>query len=234
MSPRTHPPHHVLSGPGTAVRPETTVGTDHVLCLTFDDGPHPVHTPRLLDVLAANDVRAVFFLQGDQVAHHPELVRRIIAGGHALGNHGMHHDDMSTWTPGRIASDLLETNAVIRRAVPHSRVSYFRAPYGNWGQTPTVATALGMRPIGWQLDVTDWDPPGTDELTRRLTEGVTPGAVVLLHDGGGDRSQTVDAVDLVIAPLRAHGWRFALPPPDPAPAAPPGALPSTAGTAPRA
>ncbi|TCB92145.1 polysaccharide deacetylase family protein [Micromonospora zingiberis] len=216
MSARTSPPpspRHTTSGPGAAVRPETTIGTDHVLCLTFDDGPHPVHTPRLLDVLAAHDVPAVFFLQGDQAARHPDLVRRITAAGHALGNHGMHHDDMSGWPAGRIASDLLETNAVIRRAVPQARVPYFRAPYGAWGQTPPVATALGMRPMGWQLAVTDWALPGTDELVRRLTDGVTPGAVVLLHDGGGDRRQTVDAVDLVIAPLRAHGWRFALPPP---------------------
>ncbi|MEU6023134.1 polysaccharide deacetylase family protein [Micromonospora sp. NPDC047134] len=216
MSPRTSPPPtapHSRSAPGVAACPEVTIGTDRVLCLTFDDGPHPVHTPRLLEVLAGHDVPAVFFLQGDQAAKYPDLVRRIIAAGHALGNHSMHHDDMSDWTLGRIASDLLETNAVIRRAVPQTPLPYFRAPYGAWGQTPTVATALGMRPMGWQLAVTDWVPPGTDELARRLTEGVTPGAVVLLHDGGGDRSQTVEAVDAVIPSLRADGWQFALPPP---------------------
>ncbi|MEV6690903.1 polysaccharide deacetylase family protein [Micromonospora sp. NPDC051196] len=221
MSSRTSPPlapQHASSGPGIAACPEATIGTDRVLCLTFDDGPHPVHTPRLLDVLAAHDVPAVFFLQGNQAARYPELVRRITAAGHALGNHSMHHDDMSDWTLGRIASDLLETNAIIRRAVPHAPLPYFRAPYGAWGQSPTVATALGMRPMGWQLAVTDWVPPGTDELARRLTDGVTPGAVVLLHDGGGDRSQTVDAVDLVIPQLRAGGWQFALPPPACAPA----------------
>ncbi|MEG3637427.1 polysaccharide deacetylase family protein [Micromonospora palythoicola] len=193
------------------VRPTEVIGTDRVVCLTFDDGPHPEHTPRLLDVLAAHHVRAVFFLQGDRVIEHPELVRRIVAAGHALGNHSMHHHDMGSWAAGRIASDLLETNAVIRHAVPHVRVPYFRAPYGAWGQTPGVATALGMRPMGWRLAVTDWEPPGTDELLRRLVEGVAPGAVVLLHDGGGDRSQTVDAVDRAIPALHAEGWHFALP-----------------------
>ncbi|MDG4798904.1 polysaccharide deacetylase family protein [Micromonospora sp. WMMD1082] len=207
-------PHPAASGQRTEpppVRPAEVVGSDHVVCLTFDDGPHPVHTPRLLDILAAHRVRAVFFLQGDRVIEHPEVVRRIAAAGHALGNHGMHHDNMSAWTAGRIASDLLETNAVVRHAVPQARVPYFRAPYGAWGQTPTVATALGMRPMGWRLEVADWEPPGTDELLRRLTEGVVPGAVVLLHDGGGDRSQTVDAVDRAIPVLRASGWRFTLP-----------------------
>ncbi len=215
MSPSRHtlrsPQLTTASGPGAAVRPVEAIGTEHVVCLTFDDGPHPVHTPRLLDVLAAHDVRAVFFLQGDQAAGHHDLVRRITAAGHAFGNHGMHHDDMSGWAAGRIASDLLQTTAVIRQAVPHAQVPWFRAPYGAWGQTPTVATALGMRPMGWRLAVTDWEPPGTGELVRRLTEGVSPGAVVLLHDGGGDRSQTVDAVDRVIPALRAQGWRFALP-----------------------
>ncbi|PZG22553.1 xylanase [Micromonospora craterilacus] len=214
MALRTHPPlatHRARSGPDATVRPVETIDTDHVLCLTFDDGPHPVHTPRLLDVLAGHQVHAVFFLQGNRVTEHPDVVRRIAGAGHALGNHGMRHDDMGAWTAGRIASDLLETNAVIRQAVPYAPVPYFRAPYGAWGQTPTVATALGMRPMGWQLAVTDWEPPGTDELVRRLTEGVAPGAVVLLHDGGGDRSQTVDAVDRVIPALRADGWHFALP-----------------------
>ncbi|GIJ24619.1 chitooligosaccharide deacetylase NodB [Micromonospora lutea] len=187
------------------------IGTERAMCLTFDDGPHPEHTPHLLDILAAHHVRAIFFVQGDRVIEHPELVRRIVAAGHALGNHSMHHDDMGSWTAGRIASDLLETNAVIRHAVPHIRVRYFRAPYGAWGQTPGVATALGMRPMGWRLAVTDWEPPGTDELLRRLIEGVAPGAVVLLHDGGGDRSQTVDAVDRAIPALHADGWRFNLP-----------------------
>ncbi|MFI7022264.1 polysaccharide deacetylase family protein [Micromonospora sp. NPDC049900] len=192
-------------------RPVEVIDTGRVLCLTFDDGPHPVHTPRLLDVLAGHDVRAVFFLRGDQVVRYPEVVRRITAEGHVLGNHGMRHDDMSGWAAGRIASDLLETNAVIRQAVPYTRVGYFRAPYGAWGQTPTVAAALGMRPMGWRLAVTDWEPPGTEELLRRLTDGAAPGAVVLLHDGGGDRSQTVDAVDRFVPSARTAGWTFALP-----------------------
>ncbi|BCJ57657.1 polysaccharide deacetylase family protein [Micromonospora endophytica] len=210
QSPRT--PHPTTAaGPGPAVRPVEAIGTEQVVCLTFDDGPHPVHTPRLLDVLAAHEAPAVFFLQGDQAGRHPELVRRITAAGHLLGNHGMHHDDMSGWAASRIASDLLQTTAVIRQAVPHAQVPWFRAPYGAWGQSPPVATALGMRPMGWRLAVGDWDPPGTGELVRRLTEGVVPGAVVLLHDGGGDRSQTVDAVDHVIPALRAQGWRFVLP-----------------------
>lgn len=181
------------------------------VALTFDDGPNPVDTPRLLRVLREHHVKAVFCLWGDQVEANPRLVRAIVAGGHTLCNHGMHHDDMGTWTPERIKADLERTSAAIHRAAPGVPIRYFRAPYGSWGQTPEVAARLGMKPLGWRLVVADWEPPGVDELVRRVREGVTEGAVVLMHDGPADRGQTVDAVDRVIPELRAEGWRFDLP-----------------------
>ncbi|SCF15609.1 Peptidoglycan/xylan/chitin deacetylase, PgdA/CDA1 family [Micromonospora haikouensis] len=190
---------------------DTTRGGGRVLGLTFDDGPNPADTPRLLDVLRRHGITAVFCLWGEHVDAHPDVVRRIVADGHTLGNHSMRHEDMSSWSAERIEADLREADAAIRRAVPGARIPYFRAPYGAWGRTPAVAAAMGMRPLGWQLALGDWDPPGTDELVRRLRDGITPGAVVLLHDGGGDRSQTVDAVERVVPVLAAEGWRFALP-----------------------
>ncbi|WP_007025892.1 polysaccharide deacetylase family protein [Saccharomonospora iraqiensis] len=185
--------------------------------LTFDDGPDPEDTPRLLRVLRTHHVKAVFCLWGEHVRQHPDLVRRIVADGHTLCNHTMRHDDLSTLPPDEIRADLRRTNAAIRAAVPHARIPYFRAPYGAWGDSPRVAADLGMQPLGWRLAVEDWNPPGTDELVRRIREGVTPGAVVLLHDGGGDRSQTVDAVARIVPRLRAGGWHFALPAPRPRP-----------------
>jgi peptidoglycan/xylan/chitin deacetylase (PgdA/CDA1 family) len=123
----------------------------------------------------------------------------------------MHHDNMGDWTEDRIRADLQETSAAIRRAAPGAPIAYFRAPYGSWGQTPAVAARLGMQPLGWRLAISDWEPTEPDELERRLAEGVTPGAVVLLHDGGGDRGPTVEAVDRIIPRLRAEGWHFDLP-----------------------
>jgi len=170
-------------------------------------------TPTVVDTARGHGdvVSPVFCLWGDHVREHPEVVRRIAAEGQVLCNHSMHHDDLSVLTPEQIRADLVETSALIRRAVPHARIPYFRAPYGSWGQTPQVAVELGMQPLGWRLAITDWEPPGTDVLVQRLRDGITPGAVVLLHDGGGDRSQTVEAVDRIIPELRAQGWRFTLP-----------------------
>jgi peptidoglycan/xylan/chitin deacetylase (PgdA/CDA1 family) len=187
---------------------DSTRHTGQYLSLTFDDGPHPVNTPKLLAVLEKHHVKATFCLWGDHVKQYPEIVRQIADAGHLLCNHTMHHDDMGAWTPEAIRADLEETSAVIREAVPDATIDYFRAPYGSWGQTPTVAAAMGMQPLGWATVVGDWEPPGTAELVRRLREGIRPGGVVLLHDGGGDRSQTVEAVDQIIPELKSEGWRF--------------------------
>lgn len=181
------------------------------VALTFDDGPDPANTPKLLKLLRRNHIRAVFCLWGEHARQYPGLVRQIVSDGHVLCNHSLNHDDLSTWTPAAIRADLKATNAAIRAAVPWARIPYFRAPYGAWGQSPEVAADLGMQPLGWRLAVGDWEPPGTDVLVDRILTGVAPGAVVLLHDGGGDRTQTVDAVEAVIPRLRSDGWHFALP-----------------------
>lgn len=176
--------------------------------LTFDDGPDPVNTPKLLAVLKQHHVKATFCLWGDHVRKHPDIVREIAAAGHLLCNHTMHHDNMGDWSEEAIRADLEATSAAIREAVPDAKIDYFRAPYGSWGKTPGVAAALGMQPLGWSLAIGDWAPPGTPELVRRLREGITPGGVVLMHDGGGDRVQTIEAVAEVIPELKAAGWRF--------------------------
>ncbi|HEX6351958.1 polysaccharide deacetylase family protein [Actinophytocola sp.] len=205
------PAHAQRHAPATPVIVDSTRDGGRTVSLTFDDGPDPQNTPRLLNLLRRTHVRAVFCLWGDHVRENPGLVRRIAAEGHILCNHSAHHDDMSTWTPDAIRADLLETNAAIREAVPWARIPYFRAPFGAWGVSPDVAAELGMQPLGWRLAIGDWEPPGTDVLVERILTGLTEGAVVLMHDGGGDRTQTIEAVAAVVPRLRADGWRFSVP-----------------------
>ena len=186
-------------------------GSGRRVSLTFDDGPDPEDTRPLLRVLREHDVKAVFCLWGDHVKQHPGIVRRIAEDGHTLCNHTMHHDDMSTWSKRQIRKDLEETSALIRSVVPGAEIPYFRAPYGAWGLTPQVAATMGMQPLGWRFHVEDWEAPGADVLYQKLVERTSQGAVVLLHDGGGDRSGTVEAVARYIADYQEQGWRFKLP-----------------------
>lgn len=189
------------------------VGTDPAAptaALTFDDGPNPPDTLTLLDLLAREQVPAVFCLVGEQVEAHPDVVRRIVADGHVLANHSWRHDDLGGWDDDAVRADLQRTLDAIHAVAPDAPVPFFRAPFGSWGDTVAVAAGLGMRSLEWQLAVEDWVPPGVDELVRRLG-GVEPGGVVLLHDGGGDRSQTVEAVARVIPAMRAAGWTFTVP-----------------------
>jgi len=181
------------------------------VALTFDDGPNPPDTLVLLDLLARERVTAVFCLVGVQVEAHPDVVRRIVADGHVLANHSWRHDDLEEWEPDAVRTDLQRTLDAIHAVVPDAPVPFYRAPFGHWGRTIPVAAELGMAPLEWQLAVEDWDPaPPADVLVDRLG-GIEPGGIVLLHDGGGDRSQTVEAVARVIPRLRAAGWTFTVP-----------------------
>jgi peptidoglycan-N-acetylglucosamine deacetylase len=207
----TAPAHAERHFPPTATIVDATGLAGRTSALTFDDGPDPQNTPLLLKVLRRNHVRAVFCLIGEQARRYPGLVRRILAEGHVLCNHSRNHDNLSTWTPEQIRADLLETNAAIRAAAPWARIPYFRAPFGAWGESANVAAELGMQPLGWRLAIADWEPPGTDVLIERILTGLTEGAVILMHDGGGDRIQTIEAVASVVPQLRSQGWRFTLP-----------------------
>ncbi|GAB7191336.1 chitooligosaccharide deacetylase NodB [Kineococcus sp. NUM-3379] len=204
-----------LPAEARAVNAEVVTGTQaggKAVALTFDDGPNGADTLRLLDVLRENHVKATFCVVGDQVLEYPDVVRRIVAEGHTLCNHTLHHDNVADWTPEQVRADLEATNAVIRSVVPKARIPYFRAPFGAWGASPQVAADLGMQPLGWQSLIFDWDPaPAPDVLAQNLRDAIQPRAVVLAHDGPANRSGTVDAVATVIPEFKAKGWHFTQP-----------------------
>ncbi|MFF7243480.1 polysaccharide deacetylase family protein [Embleya sp. NPDC008237] len=199
------------AGPVSPALVTTTAHPGNQVALTFDDGPSPQYTPQLLQVLKKHQVKAVFCVVGEMVEWQQPMVRAIVADGHTLCNHTYRHRDLSTVSPAEIEADIQQTNDRIHAAVPGVEIPYFRAPYGNWGQSPAVAANLGLRPLSWTLMPGDWELPGVDVLLQRLRDGITPTGVVTLHDAGGDRQQTVDAVDRLITEYKAKGWNFDLP-----------------------
>ena len=187
-----------------------TTGSTEV-ALTFDDGPDPTYTPQALALLRAYQVRATFCLVGNNARKYPDLVRAIVADGHTLCNHSWSHDfALGARSRATIVADLVRTNEALRAAVPGARISYFRQPGGNW--TPAVVKAardLGMTSLHWTVDPQDWRLPGAGSIATRVTAGTVAGAIVLLHDAGGNRQGTVAALRSILPNLTR---RFALTP----------------------
>lgn len=179
------------------------------LALTFDDGPWPTTTDQVLDVLSQYGVKATFCMVGDQVSDNAQAVRRVVSEGHQLCNHTLHHELPSSTA--QITTDLNQARMAMVNAASGSRVDYFRAPGGAWGASADTAASLGMTPVTWTVDPQDWTRPGAEAIVQAVEEQLKPGGIVLMHDGGGDRSQTVAALKILIPKLLKEGWKFDLP-----------------------
>ncbi|MCU1450092.1 MAG: nodB, partial [Acidimicrobiales bacterium] len=173
------------------------------VALTFDDGPLVGMTDAVLDELAEVRVPATFFVVGSFAERCPELVWRAVAEGHSIGVHGWDHTRLSGARPA--ARDQLERSlAAIRAAGAEAHL--FRPPYGVWDSgLVAVAASLGLTTVTWSVNPEDWRTPGTDAIVDRVRAKVRPGSVVLLHDGRGDRAQTVAALGPIVAEVRARG-----------------------------
>ena len=173
--------------------------------LTLDDGPG-TNTLEALDVLKANNVKATFFLIGKMVRTREAMVKRILAEGHAIGNHTYDHADLSTMSKPQI-KDQLEHAA---EKIGPEAGACFRPPYGAINDNVRqVASKLGMQPVLWTLDTDDWNPSATTaSVTSRLLQA-RPGSVILDHDAGGDRSATIAALKVALPQLLKKGYKFA-------------------------
>ncbi|MGC1213903.1 MAG: polysaccharide deacetylase family protein [Micromonospora sp.] len=177
---------------------------ERAVALTFDDGPDPRWTPRVLDQLRAARVTATFCLVGKQARRYPELVARIAREGHQLCNHSWRHDiDLGRRPIADIRADLIRTDKAIHAAVPNARIPYYRQPGGRWTpEVVAVARQLGMRSLHWSVDPQDWDHPPAKTIVQRVEVTARPGAIVLMHDGGGDRRPTLAACQRLIPDLK--------------------------------
>ena len=188
---------------------------DHRLVLTFDDGPDPKWTPKVLDVLKAHHAHAVFFVTGTNASRYPELIRRMVAEGHEVGLHTFNHPDLSYQSKERIDWELSQSQLALAGAAG-IRTSLFRPPYSSfadamdnksWPVTQYIGTR-GYITVVNNTDSEDWRKPGVDEIIRNATPYGGKGAIVLMHDSGGDRHQTVLALDRFLPRLQAQGYVF--------------------------
>jgi cellulose synthase/poly-beta-1,6-N-acetylglucosamine synthase-like glycosyltransferase/peptidoglycan/xylan/chitin deacetylase (PgdA/CDA1 family) len=188
---------------------------DHRLVLTFDDGPDPVWTPKVLDVLKKHRAHAVFFVTGTMASRHPELVQRMVDEGHEIGLHTFNHPDLSYQSKKRIDWELSQNQLALAGAAG-IRTSLFRPPYSSFADAMDnkswpVTEYIGSRgyiTIVNNTDSEDWQRPGVDEIIRRSMPKGGKGAIVLMHDSGGDRSQTVAALDKFIPMLKERGYEL--------------------------
>jgi peptidoglycan-N-acetylglucosamine deacetylase len=187
-------------------------GGEHQVAITFDDGPDPRWTPKILDILKAANVKAAFFLVGVNAERYPALVRRIVNEGHEIGNHTYYHPNLALCWPEHIRLELNATQLLLE-TITGRATTLFRPPYGA-DTSPTqlgeltplkIAEDLNYLVVLENIDPQDWAKPGADIILRRIKQQRHDGSVILLHDAGGDRSQTVDALPRILDWLHTRG-----------------------------
>jgi peptidoglycan/xylan/chitin deacetylase (PgdA/CDA1 family) len=175
-------------------------GGRKLVSLTFDDGPS-AYTGHVLRILRRFGATATFFEVGQVIPGHEAVMRRIVRSGSEIGNHSFSHDADPDYR------DLAAANAMIRRASGFEPC-LFRPPYGVIGRRLVRrARHLGMQTVRWNVDPDDWERPGAKKVYKRVVAHVHPGAIVMLHDGGGDRSETVSALPRILVDLHRRGYR---------------------------
>jgi peptidoglycan/xylan/chitin deacetylase (PgdA/CDA1 family) len=185
-------------------------GAGRRIALTFDDGPHPVDTTRLLDVLERHQVRATFHLVGKSAEHHADLVRQIHQGGHQLALHCYRHIPFLLEKPAALRAGLVRSQNVIAKAanIPPTAIRDLRPPYGLF--TDRILAQLkqwGFRPVMWSCMPPHWMQPVSWSI-RQVMKAAVPGAVILLHDGQGHGKRVTEIVEEVIPRIHSLGLKF--------------------------
>ena len=199
------PPPTVAPSPVPA-EPTLPAGAGGAIYPTFDDGPtDPQWTPQVLEILAAHAARATFFVLGQSAQRYPDIIQAEYDAGHAVANHTFDHQSLSGLGREAFFNEVQATQGILGdRGVP-----CLRPPYGATDSyTRARAEELGYQIVMWDIDTVDWQQPGAAAIAAEAVAQARPGAVVLMHDGGGDRSQTVEALESVLSQLGAQGYRF--------------------------
>ena len=199
------------SGPVVASAPQWYVDDDGpmAIALTMDDGPHPVYTPQVLEIFRHHGIKATFNMIGGQVGANLSLVREVSAEGHTITNHTWDHADLTHYSYNEVISEIDRCNEALANANQHPTI--FRAPYGNWSRAVFQACAeRNLRPVGWSVDPRDWDTAHVDtqQIVANVLRNTRAHDIILEHDGGGDRRNTVAALKIFIPELLNRGFNF--------------------------
>jgi polysaccharide deacetylase family sporulation protein PdaB len=181
-----------------------------VIALTFDDGPSSTYTPQILDVLKQYQAKATFFVVGSRVKDQPDLVKREILEGHELANHTYNHSNFRGLTEEEIRKELRKTKQIIVELTKFSP-KLFRPPGGYYNETIiNVANQEGYTVVmwSWHQETLDWKQPGVRNIVKKVLSNARNGDIVLFHDYGGDRRQTIEALKQILPELKKRGYKF--------------------------
>lgn len=180
--------------------------TEKVVALTFDDGPHPRHTPVVLDVLDTYGVKATFFLMGRNLERHQAVAQEVVRRGHEIGNHSYSHPKMVLMSPARVREEIERTDGLIRRLGVTGPI-HFRPPHAvKFVVLPYVLTRMNKLSVLGDVDPEEWKEPGAAVMTASIMRQVRPGSIIGLHDTLG--TETIQTLRNILQALTAEGYRF--------------------------
>ncbi|MGC4939621.1 polysaccharide deacetylase family protein [Kribbella sp. DT2] len=201
---KAHEPDRAVAAPAPSPPPAPAKS----VVLTFDDGPDPRYTPQILDILDRYGVKATFFVIGTEAKRHPELTRTLTQRGHSVQNHTWSHADLSKLSWSAFQRQVKDTDAQIHAAGGRT-TDCLRPPYGaRSALLDRRAASLGKRLVLWDVDSRDWTRPGQAAIEQRVATHVRDGSVILFHDGGGNRAQTIAALPGILQLLKDSGFGF--------------------------
>ncbi|HAC64481.1 MAG TPA: polysaccharide deacetylase [Cyanothece sp. UBA12306] len=181
---------------------------EKAIALTYDDGPSPIYTNQLLTLLERLQVKATFFVIGKNIEQYTDTVRLIITKGHELGNHSYSHQQLVLKKPSFIREEIEKTEQILHQLGVNQEI-HFRAPFGfKLFILPYILSNMGKKNIMWDVDPKDYASSDPDLIENYIIEHIKPGSIILLHDGGSDRSATVAATERIIPKLRNKGYKF--------------------------
>ncbi len=172
------------------------------VALTFDDGPHPVYTPEMLDLLKEKNIKVTFFLLGEQVEKYPDIVKRMNDEGHLIGNHSYKHEQLSKLSSVQACSQVNRTNELIY-AITGKYPEYLRPPFGDWKDR--LDCEVNMIEVLWNVDTLDWSSQNKDKVVSKVMKNVEEGDIILMHDS---YESTVKATAEIIDRLQKDGYEF--------------------------